>query len=650
VDEIPDVNPSDDGIFRPTVANTYPRYMTYNSDPAKNKRTQWWGWAFLPSQRAPTLQDLVSDNTPARPLIKKDSMWFGEFRDRLAMITRHRELIRLVASFTWDEELASEDPAPNIKLTSVTDLYQEESRWLCASKDADKYNRAFTFVGDPVDGAHTADATAVDIATPDTVDPDEYRFSMYRGIYGEWVHPDIDTSGSTAEISDAEEGPNGSGVVDVKNATAPVFKAIRPFWTKTMDWADLKEDEPDDQDPKLYAIHPEGMVLGKFSTASFKRKEEYYGLKSSWATTPVDKAKTLNCVFPYALRWESAHKQGLFKFFLRSFAAAISMFLPGNFALGSVAGFFGRAIVLGGEKYLGMSQDGENFTIDKQGALQLKSYFPPGYRPLNRLAVRRYRRLESLIPEERNTVPLKLDGVLWCDDLNTERGFKYFGRGMVVSSGLNPQAGAEDKQTLKCPILPQLTLTEGDVDGTQLDLKTLWNDDPDAKAGDGTVIEVNPHYLTIAMTRPDSNNDYKGNRALVFKTDEDQPKSGYVAASIVAEHGITAKASNNIHIVGNYVCRLVNKQKIPGDGDNPTDQSNIYVSYDQRFYPERWKVEDDGSFAEASGGGREELEGESEIKAVPSVSPQFNSSKFYSFNFSRKLCGVRFGLSRQGNR
>jgi len=653
--EVKDINPIEDGLVRPTVANTYPLYKKISDDPKKNIRTDWWGWAFLPSQRAPTLIDSIGYDEPARPLTGESGS--NKIMDMVNKLTHHREALTKIKSMIWDDALASADAAPAIRLTSVNDMFVEESRWLCSSKNADIHNRAFSFIGDPVDGAYTVQSAQNNANTPDPPKADEYRFSMYRGLYGQWVHPDVDTSQSTAEIEDSEEGEtNGenNGAVAVSDSKAPVFNVLRPFWTSTKDWGNLKDDEPETDDPKLYAIHAEGMILGKFGAASFKKKENFWSY--GYETKALDGKTTKNYVFPYALRWESAHKQGTFAFLLRGMGSALLMVgggLIGGGLIGpTVSNFFGRAYTLGAEKYFDKKQEGENFAFDLNKANEIDSYFPPGYRTLDRLATRRYRRLENLIPEERNKIPIKLDGILWCDDLNTERGFKYFGRGMIISPGMNLDAGAEEKPVIKCPILPQMSLTEGDTDKMVVDLKSLWNDDPNAKTEDGTEIEVNPNFLTIATTRQDLHNNFKANRSVIFKTDEEQPNSGYVAASLFCEHGISAKPNNNIHVVGNYVCGLVNKQQIPGDGDDPTDQSNIYISYDQRFYPERWQLEDDSTpedikYTEGDQGQREELDEESSVKEIPSPSSQFESYGFYSFNLSRKLCGVRFGLSHK---
>ena len=67
----------------------------------------------------------------------------------------------------------------------------------------------------------------------------------------------------------------------------------------------------------------------------------------------------------------------------------------------------------------------------------MKYYFPPWYRNYERLVFKRYDKLTDLprVAEPDPAKPLHLDGVLWADDLSTESGFCYDGRGMIFSAG-----------------------------------------------------------------------------------------------------------------------------------------------------------------------------------------------------------------------
>ena len=589
-----------DGKFN--VANTYPRY---NDDVTMTRsgtkvRHAWHGWAFLPAQRAATVINSLHWSAPARPL-KNDGSFRGSLGDFLHSITRYGDIVDLCSNN------ANIDPAPTLKLTSNTDYFKRESRWICAYKKADKYNRTFSVIGDPCDGPG-----------------EKHQFSMFRGIYGEWTHP---------SIGDAAEAES-QGSVQVQQ-TKPTFTPIRPFWTKTSDWWEL--DQPNDSDPKLYCIEPEGMLLSRYNVVKFEVSDGWDGgiFGREYEVTKIGGRNARNQISPYSLRWEHEHKESWWRFLLRV-CGIWSLGIIGNSHINPISYLFG------------IDGDGTNWNITREQADQIKEVFPPGFRPIARAAIRKYRKLDNLIPRaSRNSSPVDIDGVIWCDDLNTESGFTYHGRGMVVSEGLLPRDSQEDdKFTLKCPIVPNIPNITVPNTG-QLKMDVITNDDPQGKDSNGRRIGANPHFLTIAHLKFDPKRAHEGKNAIVFESNQrDKKKFGHVVASVVSEHGVTVKPDQKVNIIGNLVCRFLNKKKIPGDGRGAPNLSTLYVSYDARYYPERWERKSDGTFKTRSGA-RRELRGESEVKEVPPVDPAFEQYEWYSFGFSRKMAGISRGLGRR---
>jgi len=558
----------EDDNGKPKLANTFP---AYESAGTAGNRDDWWGWGMLPPLRCCTLYRILHLD-PARP--DNASGWVrGELMAAIDDVNP--------VTLTWDSISAAfgtKDPAP-----FISDSKHPVVTYLCAARDVDDENNYFSIIGDPREG------------------PDKHQFVLFRGIKGRYREETIE------------------------GKTSQKFVAEEPFWA-SQGWDYL--DTPDENavtnpEDAQFAILPEGHLAGRYNVARFSIEGDWWRVVHNWATKKYkveinkDIDKPENNLFALGLRWEWRHQEKWLETLTRSLSQMlyVSLIVVGLGAAGfltvvtgglatpamflALTGAWAGTAVL--DNYLWST---DNFNIvdqspDNEGA---KRAWATNYRPLYHGAIRRYRKLGNITSRDKNT-PLLLDGILLVDDLSTDEGFFYRGRGMVVSEGTNPKAGAEDRPTLHCPIVPA-TYTDQDL-LAQIDLKAIADDKDD--------------FLTLAYLRWDMNNTHLGNRQMIFDCTD---AWSVAVASVVSEQGVRPADNKRIHIFGNLVCGYMNKSHIP-------ESSTLYLRYNPRLFPE-------GESVQGGGGANAGLKSQ--------VDPQFTSWQWYSFGCSRKLSGISEGL------
>ncbi|MCO4783554.1 MAG: hypothetical protein KC646_14605 [Candidatus Cloacimonetes bacterium] len=65
------------------------------------------------------------------------------------------------------------------------------------------------------------------------------------------------------------------------------------------------------------------------------------------------------------------------------------------------------------------------------GPADINKYFPSGFRPINRAAVRRFPNLQTAFWKKNKFL---MDGVFWIDEVKAKRDFKYMGKGYIATS------------------------------------------------------------------------------------------------------------------------------------------------------------------------------------------------------------------------
>ncbi|MBI2944667.1 MAG: hypothetical protein HYY25_10745 [Candidatus Wallbacteria bacterium] len=288
------------------------------------------------------------------------------------------------------------------------------------------------------------------------------------------------------------------------------------------------EPDTDAEKDLNYSIEAEGGLIGEYNRIKFDRGTSYLVKEEYNVTVMPDKTRT-----NYGYRWEKSYTESWWDATVGDLVAVASF---------GLLGVVGAAITIGTVESLGLRPfAGATPPLDLSGVkpTDVTSTYPPGYRPFEMLATRRYASLKGVIPAKDTKKPLVLDGVVWADDLTTETGFAYKGRGVLVSDGRSTIASDVKGVKVSLPIVPAMPAGQ--------DPKTNKDD-----------------WLTLVYLKDEKGKSHLGDHQIEFVlVPEVGDASGSVIhGSVMSLQGARPK-ENAVEIAGNYVCGFPNKSKIP---------------------------------------------------------------------------------------
>ncbi len=556
---------------RPVAAVSYPNTCY----PSSKKRWWWHEWALVPALRAATVNHQFMP-APARPF-RRECFVQGSLLKTLGMINP--------LQLGWDyiaQHYGIEDLGAYIE-PSVSPA------WYCAWKDAAAPWRGFSILGDPA-----------------SVKDEVYGFSMFRGVMGRYVPVDRERP---------EKGLR--------------FRPLQEYVTPTGNWsfvpAPPEEDEPEEN---LYAIQPEGLLIGKCRIASFRTRDwavigKYY--------VEVDDEKEI--LYPYGLRWEYLHKMKWWRL-LGRFVSALGLGVltiatagTAGFAVGALSrvvafasSYYGSvaAVTLTGALIGAWGSGALHGGGQVSGAVPWR-YYPPMFKPYERAVVRRVHSLESLVPPRPDRGdPLLLCGIYGVDSLRSDTPFFYRGKGMIVCTAGGGADGAAPaaRPKIALPILPASFRMPEDPARLRKVLDSLGDD-----------------YLTVVMLDPDPA-ALAGGRSMLVLDCADEASS--MIGSICSDQGAAPAEGKTVDIYGNLVCRLINKSRIPD-----AEGTALRIRYARFLYPE-------GLEAETRGAGRFPYGRKKDETAR--VDPRFTDGRWHAVTVSPRPCLVVRHGRRRGRR
>ncbi|MBI4870827.1 MAG: hypothetical protein HY814_04590, partial [Candidatus Riflebacteria bacterium] len=319
------------------------------------------------------------------------------------------------------------------------------------------------------------------------------------------------------------------------------------------------EPTPDAEKDFFYSIEAEGGLVGAYNRIKF----EHFSDDVLWTTyrcSVVDQVRT-----PYGYRWEKAYERGWFdKVFGDLFKVTVF------YLFGPITGPLGlMALDSLGLVPFGTANPPPNLL--SVTPTDVASVFPPGYRLYERAATRRYPSLARVLPPAQSQRPLVLDGVLWVDDLSTDTGFTYKGRGIICST--NPTVKTSDNSKgprMALPVVPQ--------------------------AAAGADLSKATDYLTLVNTRDEPGKAHLGEQQLELSlvAEAGDQSASVFQGSVVSLQGVRPK-EKTVSIAGNMVCGFLNKAKIPeGSRLNVNYNSTLLMGTDStagpKFLDGSWHV------------------------------------------------------------
>ncbi|MBI3892638.1 MAG: hypothetical protein HY303_14040 [Candidatus Wallbacteria bacterium] len=310
---------------------------------------------------------------------------------------------------------------------------------------------------------------------------------------------------------------------DKREVTATSLKWQRPdkrFW--------VEPDTDADKDVH-YSIEAEGGLIGEYNRISYHRWTPAPWVFEHYEVKVLPDKQRMN----YGYHWEKSYEEGWWERTVGDFVTVATF---------GLLGVPGAVITFVTLDTLGVrSFQANNPPLDLTGvkASDVTSTYPPGYRPFSVIATRHYPNLKKVVPAKDSKKPLVLDGVLWTDDLATDSGFAYKGRGVLFSDGRSEQTSDVKGARVFLPILPQ----------------TPTGQDPSKNKDD---------WLTLVYTKDEKGKSHLGEHQVefAFVPEAGDQSASVIQGSVMSLQGVRPK-ENGADIAGNLVCGFMNKSKLP---------------------------------------------------------------------------------------
>lgn len=262
----------------------------------------------------------------------------------------------------------------------------------------------------------------------------------------------------------------------------------------------------------------------------------------------------------YALHWEPLRERGVTDSFLDAVKAITPVFMiysPAFLLFGvlDARAFFSSPVPAGAEEL-------KNGVPKKSLPVNFKGVY-------SRAATRIYQkagRIRSIVEGQRGGQPAKLvlDGVIWARELKVEAPIDYLGKG-ILGSEPNPDVTTQDA-VVTAPIKP---FRDREDEATANGSKKVDGFDP---ANYETT-----NYLTLVYQGASDN----ATSATQMVTVKSRDAAFDVDGTVFSTHGVKPDGGNKTLILnGNYVCGLINKQKI-------ADDAKVVVNYNHKLLARR---------------------------------------------------------------
>jgi hypothetical protein len=263
----------------------------------------------------------------------------------------------------------------------------------------------------------------------------------------------------------------------------------------------------------------------------------------------------------YAIHWEPVRTRGILDSVLDAVKAITPAFM-----------FYNPAFLLFG------ALDPRAFFSQPvpAGAEELARGVPPKSLPLNfkgvyaRAATRMYQKANNIrsVKEARTggqAAKLVLDGVIWARELKIEAPIDYLGKG-ILGSEPNPDVTTQDA-VVTAPI--KAFRNREEEAGANGSKKGTYPNDTDRFTSN--------NYLTLVYQGASDN----ATSATQMITVKSRDAAMMVDGTVFSTHGVKPDGGNKTLILfGNYICGLINKQKI-------ADDSKVQVEYNERLLARR---------------------------------------------------------------